>query len=275
MTTIVTNGEDVRDEIRAVWTHGAQDYDEDAAHGLLTPLVEDAWLETLHRTLGDTPLKVLDVGAGTGFLSVLAAKAGHEVTGVDVAPAMLERARDRAMRWGLEVRFVEGDAMELPFESDEFDAVISRHVLWTMTDPANAFREWSRVTRAGGKVTWFDWLRHPASPINRGRRLVSALTRKVSRTPEANSSHYYDSDIIEQLPFRGLQTTAPIRALLAVLGAEGVSCQALPDLQRAEQSVLPLHERVAPANIRYVGSYPVTSTLKTAIAAGHRNYGAK
>ncbi|MDZ7728958.1 MAG: class I SAM-dependent methyltransferase [Dehalococcoidia bacterium] len=100
-TTPLASGDTAIDEIRSVWTHGAADYDCDAGHGLLTPAVEDAWLGLLRELLGEEPREVLDVGAGTGFISVLAAKLGHRVTAADLAPAMLSRAEVRARDMGV------------------------------------------------------------------------------------------------------------------------------------------------------------------------------
>ena len=267
MTAATREGEELIEEIRDIWTHGAADYDLDAGHGLITPVVEDAWLEALRGILGESPKDVLDAGAGTGFLSVFAAKAGHRVTGVDLSPAMLEHARQRARTMGVAVEFIEGDAMHLPYPGDSFDAVISRHVLWTMTEHQRAFAEWARVTRTGGEVIWFDGLRRPSSLPNRARTLGSQLIKALSGVDDHAHSHHYSDELEARLPFRGLESTAPIRALLQELGAEDVSCRALPRLQRAERSVMELHRRVAPGSIRYVGRFTVTPRVKAPVAA--------
>jgi ubiquinone/menaquinone biosynthesis C-methylase UbiE len=265
MATFTTSGDDVNAEIRAAWTHGAGDYDKDAGHGLITPVVEDVWLQVLRDVVGESPLDVLDVGAGTGFLSVLAAKAGHRVTGVDLTPAMLEYARERAKTAGLRIDFREGDAMHLDFPDNQFDAVISRHVLWTMVEPQRAFTEWARVTKPGGEVIWFDNLQRPASPVNRARGIASRMAKRIRPAHDHAHSHHYDHDLVAHLPFRGLERTEPIRATLAELGATDVSCRALPRLERTERSVMELHKRIAPGSIRYVGRFTVTPSVKAAI----------
>lgn len=262
-TTPLASGDDAIDEIRSVWTYGAADYDHDAGHGLITPAVEDVWLGLLAEVLGDEPRDVLDVGAGTGFLSVLVAKLGHRVTATDITPAMLQRAEQRARDDGVSITFVEADAMDLPFASDSFDVVVSRHVLWTMTEPDRAFREWIRVVRPGGEVTWFDGIRHRRTPARRMRELAAGGVRRVRRPVDHAHSHHYDDELASQLPFRGLQSTAPVRELLASMGVRDVSCRAVSRLQRAEQSMQDLHKRMSPASRQYLGRFPVTFELKS------------
>lgn len=261
MTTLMTTGDEVLDEIRAAWTHGAASYDEDPAHGLMTPLVEDAWLSALSTLCGSAPKDVLDVGAGTGYLSVLLAKLGHRVTSLDLTPAMIEHGKARAQQAGVDVTFKVGDAMALPFEHNEFDMVVSRHLLWTLPEPERAFREWTRVTRPGGQVAWFDQLQPQRGKLARAATRAGKLVPNRLRRP-GDTTHQYDVELTEHLPFQGLTTTQPIRELLASLGIGDVSCRAMPGVTRAERSVLPLRERVKDHAIRYAGRYPVTFELK-------------
>jgi len=69
--------------------------------------------------------KVLDIACGTGNLSIPAARSGAMVTGIDIAPNLLEEARKRAAIENLEVRFEESDAERLPYGDKSFDVVIS------------------------------------------------------------------------------------------------------------------------------------------------------
>lgn len=262
MTTLASTGDDIVAEIRSIWTNGASAYDQDPGHGLVTPAIEDAWLRLLEAMLGSTPRAVLDVGAGTGFLSVLAAKAGHRVTALDLTPAMLELAKTRARTAGVEITFVEGDAAATPFESGKFDAVISRHLLWTMPDPEATFRDWIRVTRIGGEVIWFDSLHNPPTLVRKARGLAERAVARLTRTHEHDIAHHYDDELAEHLPFRGLQSTAEIRELLARLGVTDVSCRATPGVQRAERLSMPLRMRAGIDSLRYAGRFPVTADLK-------------
>ena len=110
---------------------------------------------------------ILDVGCGVGFTPVyLARRYGCRVMGVDLHESMIERARERARREGLEdrVAFRQADMQDLPFEDGLFDAVIAESVVAFVPDKLRGLRECMRVTRPGGYVGFTEatWLRDPA-----------------------------------------------------------------------------------------------------------------
>lgn len=86
---------DISDEIRAFWDADADTYDHCAGHAAHTRTQQAAWIGELRRLLPAPPARVLDLGAGTGFLSLPLAALGYDVTALDVAPAMLERLQAR------------------------------------------------------------------------------------------------------------------------------------------------------------------------------------
>ncbi|MFG3104514.1 class I SAM-dependent methyltransferase, partial [Streptomyces sp. NPDC048182] len=100
--------------ITAYWNAAADRFDTEPDHGLRPPDTRAAWAERLASWLPDTPSDVLDVGCGTGSLAELAARAGHRVTGVDLAPRMVGAARAKLAAAGLPGRFLTGDAGSLP-----------------------------------------------------------------------------------------------------------------------------------------------------------------
>jgi SAM-dependent methyltransferase len=131
------------------WDAQAATFDDEPDHGLTDPAVRQAWADLLLPRLPQAAA-VADLGCGTGSLAVLLAQAGHRVSGVDLAPRMVESARTKAEGAGVRGDFVVGDAATPPWRPGTFDVVLSRHVLWAMPDPDEALREWVRLLRPDG-----------------------------------------------------------------------------------------------------------------------------
>jgi 2-polyprenyl-6-hydroxyphenyl methylase/3-demethylubiquinone-9 3-methyltransferase len=140
--------------------------DEDSPVALLRAesKLGNPWIAArLAEAFGDCSCRVLDVGCGAGFLSNEIAQRGHQVTGIDVAADALAvaHAHDASGR----VRYVEGDALALPFESGTFDAVCAMDLLEHVEDPEQVIAEASRVLAPGGLFffhtfnrTFLSWL---------------------------------------------------------------------------------------------------------------------
>ena len=97
----------------------------------------------------------LDVATGTGAIAIRAARAGAEVVGVDIAPALLEQARTNADR--LQIRWDEGDAQDMPYEDAAFDVVASCFGAIFAPDDEAVGRELARVCRPGGRLGLTAW----------------------------------------------------------------------------------------------------------------------
>jgi SAM-dependent methyltransferase len=144
--------ERIKDLVRQHWDWRAADFDKEASHGLLNDIQSKAWHELMSRVAGGEALDVLDVGCGTGFLSLLLAKLGHRVIGIDLAGAMLAAARSKAAALGLSVDFrcTDAEAPDLPVGS--FDLIVERHVLWTLPHPAATLDSWRQLLRPDGRL---------------------------------------------------------------------------------------------------------------------------
>jgi ubiquinone/menaquinone biosynthesis C-methylase UbiE len=161
----------VSDEDVAGWDAAAGTFDEAADHGLSDRLVRAAWRAVLASALPLPPADVVDVGCGTGSLSVLAAEAGHRVTGFDFSPAMIDQARRKAETAGARVTFVVGDAASPPVPPAAFDAVLVRHVLWAMPDPASAIEAWAALLRPAGRLVLIEGSWHTGAGLTAERTL--------------------------------------------------------------------------------------------------------
>ena len=134
---------EVKSAIRSRWDVSSQKYDTHDGHGIKSAEERDAWKRVLGEALARSGLDILDVGCGTGEMSLVLAEMGHNVQGVDLSEKMLSRAREKARASRLKVKFSIGDAERLKFDPGRFDALISRHVLWTLPHPDRAVEEWN------------------------------------------------------------------------------------------------------------------------------------
>ena len=117
--------------------------------------------------------RLLDVGCGSGQLSLIAAREGVDATGVDIAPNLVERASVRARAEGLKARFLEGDAEDLPFEDGTFDVVASMVGAMFAPQPDRVAGELLRVCAPGGTIAMANWT--PEGFIGRMLKTVSGF----------------------------------------------------------------------------------------------------
>ncbi|WP_243429924.1 class I SAM-dependent methyltransferase [Acetobacter sacchari] len=101
-------------------------------------------------------MKALDVACGPGIVACELARSEAQVTGVDLTPAMIEQARQRAHRLGYDVDFHIGDAQHLTFEDASFDRVVTRYSFHHMQEPGKILTEMARVCRPDGLVIVID-----------------------------------------------------------------------------------------------------------------------
>ncbi|MET7422671.1 class I SAM-dependent methyltransferase [Dactylosporangium sp. NPDC005555] len=139
-----------------IWDRHAATFDDEADHGLKDPAVRGAWAGLLAPVLPDAPASIVDIGCGTGSLSVLLAAAGHRLTGLDASAGMLGVARRKAAEHGVGVTLVRGDASLPPFAPGTFDVVLVRHVLWAVPDPHATVGRWIRLLRRCGRLVLIE-----------------------------------------------------------------------------------------------------------------------
>jgi SAM-dependent methyltransferase len=122
--------------------------------------------------------RVLDVGCGTGVAAITAARLGAKVKGLDLTPALLERARWNADLAQVPIEFTEGDAESLPYADAEFDTVVSQFGHMFAPRPEVAISEMLRVLRPGGTIAFSTW--PPEMFVGK----MFALTSKYMPPPE-------------------------------------------------------------------------------------------
>ncbi len=196
----------VASEIRRFWNDDAVVYDASPSHYPQRPQERAAWAAVLRGLLPGPPARVLDAGAGTGFLSLLLAGQGYEVTALDLSPGMLARLGEKAAERGLLVEIVEGDAANPP--AGEYDAVVERHLLWTLPDPARALAAWRAVT-PGGRLVAIEgtWGGEDRPQLDKLRSHARALVDKLRGTEPGHHDHY-NPELRAALPYSGGLTPA-------------------------------------------------------------------
>ncbi|MBB6142136.1 2-polyprenyl-3-methyl-5-hydroxy-6-metoxy-1,4-benzoquinol methylase [Silvibacterium bohemicum] len=201
--TTGTDIEKLKASMRKTWTSG--DF------GKVAPQMASE-AETFVGRLGITPeMRVLDVACGTGNLAIPAARRGATVTGLDIAPNLLEQARQRAAEEKLAAVFVEGDAEQLPFPDEHFDVVMSMFGAMFAPRPELVAKELARVCKPGGKVAMANWTFTGAGAK------MSAVTAKYLPPPADIPSPglWGDQAIVrERLAAHGLQVETTLRAVL-------------------------------------------------------------
>ncbi len=119
-------------------------------------LIPDELRPTIMKQIGvKAGTKVLDLGCGTGFFSRFIAESEPQshVTGLEYDENFVAYAKEQSARQGLDITFVQGDAMDLPFEDASFDAVTGHTFLNSVSDPDKAMDEMKRVCRIGGVIS--------------------------------------------------------------------------------------------------------------------------
>ena len=149
MSTAQPEMEALKTRLKAMWMSG--NFAEVAKH------IETGAEEFIARLSLQPGQRVLDVACGSGNLAIPAARAGAIVTGVDIAPNLVEQARARAAAEGLTIQFDEGDAENLPYEDGSFDVVVSMFGAMFAPRPELVAAELTRVCRSGGRIAMANW----------------------------------------------------------------------------------------------------------------------
>jgi len=144
------SAQDIKAAVSHYWSGRAAEFDLRPSHNVLSEGQHQAWLDLLRDVAGPPPLRVLDVGCGTGFLALRMAELGHTAVGIDLSDEMLATARRKIADTGLPVTFERGDAEAPPETGAPYDVILERHVIWTLPQPRVALQAWRSLLKPGG-----------------------------------------------------------------------------------------------------------------------------
>lgn len=162
-------------KVTEIYDHSAKRYD--WLHSLLTASADKRGRHILvDKTVANGDY-VLDAGSGTGSTAILAAQKSEpdgKIVMFDISSGMLEKAKEKMTRAGLQnrIEIQQGDMLNLPFEDDTFDAVLSTYSLDPLSDPEKGVLELFRVARRGGIIG----IGHSVAP---GNKILKWLDDKI------------------------------------------------------------------------------------------------
>lgn len=182
-------------EIENYWENRAPGYSK-VNQEELQGVQKAQWLEEFRKHLpieNKKEIKILDVGTGPGFFSIILTEEGYSLTAVDYTAGMLKQARMNAGLLAQKIDFMQMDAQELRFADETFDVVVSRNLTWNLEKPAQAYSEWHRVLKKGGMMLNFDanWYQHLFD--DQKRREYEEDRKKVEEA--SMEDHYTCTDI--------------------------------------------------------------------------------
>jgi SAM-dependent methyltransferase len=152
----------------------------------ITETIPDIHRAVIDRLAPRSGQRLLDLACGTGAVAELAAPTGVEVVGVDIAPALIKQAKERAAQRGLVIDYRVGDAEALDLEDGSFDLVASSCGVMFAPDHEAVARELARVTKPGGRIALACW-----TPDSRMAQLF-ALMRPFQPTPPPGVGNQFD-----------------------------------------------------------------------------------
>ncbi len=146
-----------------------------------------AWRKVVTSIIGPKPgLKILDIAAGTGSSTRSLVDAGADVIALDFSAGMIETGRKRHK----DIKFVQGDALNLPFEENVFDVTTISFGLRNTSNIDSALKDSLRVTKSGGKIVIAEFS-HPSNSIfrfiylNYLMKAIPIISKKISKNPDA------------------------------------------------------------------------------------------
>jgi SAM-dependent methyltransferase len=160
----------------------------------VTETLSDIHERVIERLAPGPDVRWLDLACGTGAVAELAAAAGATVTGIDLAPALIDTARERAAAEELEIDYQVGDCEVLGIPDASFDAVSSTCGVMFAPDHEASARELARVTRPGGRIALANW-----TPTGGLARMFAVMRPFLPAPPPSNPFDWGDERRVREL----------------------------------------------------------------------------
>lgn len=186
----------LKDEVRAYWSDRAERFDASASHRIEDRYGMPEWRRLMREALdlgADEDLigwRALDIACGTGEISRVLTGLGAEVTAIDFSEPMLAIAREKLAGLCWQGMLADAEALH-PLASASFDLAVTRHLAWTLTEPAAAYAEWRRVLKQGGRLLAVDgdWSAAQGPALRMRRWLADRLDPGGARRTDDRARH--------------------------------------------------------------------------------------
>jgi 2-polyprenyl-3-methyl-5-hydroxy-6-metoxy-1,4-benzoquinol methylase len=194
------NDEKRAQDSRQYWDTIAPAFDNEPDHGLRDPILRENWTNFLRGVLPCTKATILDIGCGTGSLSVVLAELGHQVTGIDLSPAMISLARTKAATFGFQVTFHVMDAASPQLPPEQFDTIVCRHLLWTLPEPKAVLQRWAELLKPKGRFILIEgyWESGVGLRANQILEILPASFTDFSVQNLSENSNFWGKDVSDE-----------------------------------------------------------------------------
>jgi SAM-dependent methyltransferase len=193
---------------------------ESGALAIRSPEELQVWADVMRGLLPPTPADVVDLGTGQGFLAFVCAALGHRVRGFDISEVQVGHAREFGREVSNPPTFEVGDANAPDLPPNSLDVVTNRNILWTLIDPAGAFRHWFRILRPGGRLVTF----HGVSDDG-----------EDTATKEKRFTHYSDDVKERLLPIHRVPTFEPVEPLVRAAGFQDLQILRFESIEKFDR----------------------------------------
>jgi SAM-dependent methyltransferase len=153
--------------------------------------LQDRAVEALDPQPGE---RWLDLACGTGATAERACAAGAAVTGVDLAPVLVDTAKERAQELGFQIEYLVGDVERLAFDDASFDKVSSTCGIMFAPDHAATAAEIARVTKSGGRIALVNW-----TPTGGMAKVFKVMAPYQPAPPPSNPFEWGDEQHVRDL----------------------------------------------------------------------------